>query len=132
MSLLAIFLGYHLHWISQRRAMITSGAVIPFPIVGVEQPLAPGMLPLFGEPGYGAIRTVKIVNAMSRSSLGMVEMRGSFDSDEASKQVRQLFPEAIDLVSVFDLEETPSDPSHPLEEVPQALQGLPQLPLATE
>ena len=130
MTLLALFLGYHLHWIKQRRAMIASGAIVPFPIVGVKQPRAPWMLSLFGEPGYGAISGVKNVNAMSRRGSYLVPMRESLDSDEMSQRVRRLFPEAIYLVSVFDIEETPSqsDPSRPADESPQTLQGLPQLP----
>ena len=133
MTLLALFLGYHLHWINQRRAMIASGAIVPFPIVGVKQPPAPGMLSLFGEPGYGAISGVKNVNAKTRRGSYLVPMRESLDSDEMSQRVRRLFPEAIYLVSMFDIEATPpSEPSRSVDEALQALDGLPQLPVATE
>jgi hypothetical protein len=133
MTLLALFLGYHLHWIGQRRAMIASGAVTPFPIVGIKQPRAPGMLALFGEPGYGAISAMKNVNAKSRRSPYVVEMRESLDSDETSSRARQLFPEALFLVSMFDFEPPqPSGPPRTADEDPQVLHGLPQLPLATD
>lgn len=75
MTLFALFLGYHLNWIHQRRELIKSGVVtIDTGLGGEASP--PVMLGLFGEPAYRQL---------------IVDVRA--DSPEF-RHIKGLFPEA--------------------------------------
>jgi hypothetical protein len=54
MTLLALFVHYHVQWIRRRHALIDSGEVRPFRGFG-KLTEAPGLLPIFGEKGHGLI-----------------------------------------------------------------------------
>ncbi|QDT76010.1 hypothetical protein [Lacipirellula limnantheis] len=56
MTLLALFFWYHIDWIKQRRASLAQENIKSFgQSPNDAQPSAPGLLWLFGEPGYGNI-----------------------------------------------------------------------------
>ena len=57
MTLLCVWCAYSIKWIKQRRAAIASEHVTIFePQAGEAVPSAPGLLWMFGEAGYAAIR----------------------------------------------------------------------------
>ncbi|QDT72959.1 hypothetical protein [Lacipirellula limnantheis] len=81
MTLLALFFGYHLNWIRQRRAAIATGEVVP--TFNLKQssfpPVAPGLLGIFGERGYNEFT---------------VHYRDPIHREGELKRVKKLFPEA--------------------------------------
>lgn len=56
-TLFALYCGYHLNWIRQRRAAIANGEVVPtFTLKQSSFPRdAPGLLRVFGERGYNEL-----------------------------------------------------------------------------
>ena len=64
MTLFALFFGYHLSWIHQRRAVLASsgyGELTPVQLappdtIVLHTPQAPGLLWVFGEEGYSFVR----------------------------------------------------------------------------
>jgi len=90
MTAFALFLGYHLNWIHQRRAAIDSGSLLAVEYSGDLSPPGPGLLWLFNERGYD---TVFVPN----------------DSEDTLKRARALFPEA-NFVSPADGGALESDP----------------------
>lgn len=64
MTLLALFFGYHLSWIHQRRAVLASSGygeltevqLAPPNTIVLHAPQAPGLLWMFGEEGYSFVR----------------------------------------------------------------------------
>lgn len=89
MTLLTLFLGYHLNWIGQRREALASDRVHAFTgypsleiMVSVARdgpPTAPGLLFLFGEP--------------PQTCLGLTCNTDS-EWDQERKRIGDLFPEA--------------------------------------
>jgi hypothetical protein len=80
MTLFALFFGYHWNWIRQRRSALETGWIIdePNPFLDRE-PVAPGLLPLFGEKGHSGIQV--------RDNLGG-------DRQIIHRHAKSLFPEA--------------------------------------
>lgn len=78
MTLLACFLAYQLNWIRQRRELIKTGVVETYetPSEKSVAKRAPGLLYLFGEPGYHNVSVYML------------------DDDPELARVRELFPEA--------------------------------------
>ena len=76
MTALALFLGYHLNWIQQRRAVLESDAVsVSESHDSFHRPAAPGLLWMFGEQGY---QTIGIIGDSNR---------------EEAERLHALFPE---------------------------------------
>lgn len=81
MTLVALFLGYHLNWIRQRRAAIANGAALPtFNLMQSSfPPDAPGLLGIFGERGYNEFT---------------ITYRDPIHRERERSRVAKLFPEA--------------------------------------
>ncbi|QDT76011.1 hypothetical protein [Lacipirellula limnantheis] len=80
MTLLAIFLGYHINWIHQRSAAIEDGWIAEVHNYWTpDDPhiAAPGLLGLFGQHGYGRLTVIL-----------------SSDDDPLLSKAASLFPEA--------------------------------------
>jgi hypothetical protein len=131
-TLAAVSLGYQLHWIRQRRAMIASGVIMPIIGSPKPQPRAPGLLFLFGEPGYVALTLCMPGDADRQRGGYVTPLRPASMSDETYAQVQALFPEADYLVPMF-VDETPlrmpDSSDAEAEEDRRLLQGLPRLPI---
>ena len=77
MTLFALFLGYHLSWIQQRRTAIASGSInLEEDAFAPSLRLGPGLLWMFGERGYEYI-----------------ELKGGVNQVEAER-FKGIFPEA--------------------------------------
>ncbi len=69
-TLCALFCGYHIIWMQQRRAAFETGWVMHGDSSRRRVPAAPGFLWLFGEKGHFCI---VIANTPSNEELGMVQ-----------------------------------------------------------
>lgn len=77
MTLFALFFWYHISWIRQRHAAVSEGWIELRPDPTRSAPRAPGLLWLFGEPGYTD-----------------VEVRGGYELPQRRFAAFKLFPES--------------------------------------
>lgn len=84
MTVLAVFLWYHVNWIQQRRAALEDGWIAEYSTATLPTPSAPGLLWLFGEQGYSYL----IVDATA-------------EHPAAAAEASPLFPEAVIADRIF-------------------------------
>lgn len=111
MTLLAMFLAYHLNWIRQRQQLIDSGLATPTirGMLTTDVRQAPGLLPLFGAQGYFRVQV----------DLG--------HDDPEMARVRGLFPEAKCVGYMFvrnKLQARTSRAEEPLKMTPSPTGGM--------
>jgi len=83
-TLVAIFVTYHVNWIHQRHQLSVDGKHLVGTNVGNEV-RAPGLLWLFGEPGYASVQVA--VEGANLAALTDADLQAGFNA-------RRLFPEA--------------------------------------